>query len=138
MSLGCDNISIGRSEKGGPFTRKDPSNPNIKSCLSLVIVSTGLEEYVEELKIDCDRTFTPHSATSKNLVYSDHYSLIFKLKEIPMKVKSFRKENTPVIWNTHKEGGRNKYYVLTTNSPELDAIAEETKELMTRFSRKLF
>ena len=59
-----------------------------------------------------------------------------------MKKKSFRKENTPIIWNTHKEGGWKKYYDLTTNSPELDAIAEETKkldseELMTRYSRRM-
>ena len=32
---------VNNSDKcvGGPFTRIDPSNPNIKSCLSLVIIS---------------------------------------------------------------------------------------------------
>ena len=72
---------VNNSDKcvGGPFTRIDPSNPNIKSCLSLVIISKGLEE----LKIDSNR----------NLVYTDHY----RLKQIPMKVKSFRNIHTPVI-----------------------------------------
>ena len=37
---------------GGPFTRIDPSDSNLKSCLSLVIISAGLEDYVEELLID--------------------------------------------------------------------------------------
>ena len=57
--------------KGGPFTRVDPSNNNCKSCLSLLIVSVGLEEYIEELLIDDQRNFTPHRAISKNksLVY---------------------------------------------------------------------
>ena len=27
---------------GGPFTRVEPNNPNVKSCLDLVIVSKGL------------------------------------------------------------------------------------------------
>ena len=48
---------------GGPFTRVDPSDSNNKSCLSLVIISTGLQEYVEELIVDNDRNFTPHRAT---------------------------------------------------------------------------
>ena len=64
--------------KGGPFTRVDPSNINIKSCLSLVIISVGLEEYVHELLIDKERQFTPHRAVQKNRspVFTDHFSLL--------------------------------------------------------------
>ena len=32
--------------KGGPFTRYDPGDPNNKSVLDLVIVSSELENYV--------------------------------------------------------------------------------------------
>ena len=35
---------------GGPFTRVDPSNPDIKSCLSLVIVSDDLYDSIDSLK----------------------------------------------------------------------------------------
>ena len=89
---------------GGPFTREDPSDPNIKSCLSLVIISSGLEEYVEELVVDKERRFTPHRATRNRLIFTDHYSLIFKLRGIPLKTKSFKCEICPVIWNTNKLG----------------------------------
>ena len=127
---------------GGPFTRIDPSNPNIKSCLSLVIISKGLEDYVDELKIDSNRNFTPHRATKTKLVYTDHYSLIFKLKQIPIKVKSFKNTHTPVIWNTHKDGGWEKYHDLTINDPKLEAIMEEANdlesdELMAKMSKRM-
>ena len=74
-------VLVNNSEKciSGPFTRDDPSNPSSKSCLSLIIISKGLEDYVDELEIDCMRKFTPHRATKTQLVYTDHYSIIFKL-----------------------------------------------------------
>ena len=116
---------------GGPFTREDPSDPNIKSCLSLVIISSGLEEYVEELVVDNERRFTPHRPTRNRLIFTDHYSLIFKLKGIPLKTKSFKCEISPVIWNTNKEGGCEKYRKLTTKSKLLEEIAENAKWLST-------
>ena len=69
----------------GPFTRVDPSDQSKLSCLSLVIISNGLYEYVEELKIDNQRQFTPHRAMRNKLVYTDHFSLILKLKKITHK-----------------------------------------------------
>ena len=65
----------------------DPSDSKIKSCLSLVIVSNGLEEYVESLLIDENRIFTPHRAIRKKLVFTDHYSLILKFRDIQQKMK---------------------------------------------------
>ena len=135
---------VNNTEKcvGGPFTRIDPGNPNTKSCLSLIIISKGLEEYVEELKIDSKRIFTPHRATKTKLVYTDHFSLIFKLKDIPMKVIDLKVKNNPVIWNTFKEGGWEKYRDLTTNSPELEEVNEMAKnlnseELMNKISKRM-
>ena len=39
-------LLVNNSEKciGGPFTKVDPSDSKLKSCLSLVIISAGLEE----------------------------------------------------------------------------------------------
>ena len=74
---------------GFPFTRVDPSDKNNKSCLYLVIISAGLEEYVDELKNDKEQHFTQQTAIKKNgkLVFTNHYGLLFKLKNIPIKVK---------------------------------------------------
>jgi hypothetical protein len=71
-------LLLNNSQKcnGGPFTRVDPSDQSKLSCLSLVIISNGLYEYVEELKIDNLRQFTPHRAMKNKLVYTDHFSLI--------------------------------------------------------------
>ena len=127
---------------GGPFTRVDPSDSNNKSCLSLVIISTGLQEYVEELIVDKDRNFTPHRATRNRLVFTDHYSLIMKFKGIPLKKKSFKNVNGDVIWNTNKEGGWKKYLDLTEKSKPLEDIAVNMNELdseqiMTMMSRRM-
>ena len=62
--------------RGGPFTRVEPNNDEIKSCLDLVIVSKGLVGYIVELVIDKERRFTPHRVvTGKKLIYTDHLSL---------------------------------------------------------------
>ena len=55
---------VNSSEKceGGPFTREEPNNPDIKSCLDLVLVSRGLVQYIEALKIDKRKQFKPHRA----------------------------------------------------------------------------
>ena len=46
-------ILVNNSDKctGGPFTRINPSNPNIKSCLDLCIISKGLWKYIVEMVI---------------------------------------------------------------------------------------
>jgi hypothetical protein len=74
---------------------------------NFVIISAGLDEYVEELKIDDKRQFTLHRALKKDgkLVFTDHYGVLFKLKNIPMKVKSLKIAKDTVVWNTNKEGG---------------------------------
>ena len=68
-------ILLNNSEKctGGPFTRVDPSNPSLKSCLDLCIISKGLEKYFVQMIIDEKRLFTPHRAIRSKLTYSDHF-----------------------------------------------------------------
>ena len=117
-------ILLNNSDKcaGGPFTRIDPSNPNIKSCLSLVIVSAGLEDYVEELLIDKERKFTQHRPIRKDgkLVFTDHYGLLLNVKNFPHKYE--RKNPAMWMWNTNKEGGWKRYLELTTGSKELEQV----------------
>ena len=74
---------------GGPFTRVDPSNPDNKSCLSLVIVSYDLYDSIDCLKIDNERLMTPHRPVGRNkkFVYTDHYSLLLTFKDLPTQRK---------------------------------------------------
>ena len=71
---------------GGPFTRVDPANPSNQSCLSLVMVSKDLYEYIETLTVDKDRLMTPHRSGGRNrtLIYTDHFSLLLIFKSMPM------------------------------------------------------
>ena len=100
---------------GGPHTRYEPgsfSDISKRSCLDLIIVSKSLEQYIDEVIIDKELKFTPGYVTGNRMKYSDHFSILLKFKEIPVK------ENTPVSvsresrWNTNKAGGWTKYYDL--------------------------
>ena len=42
---------------GGPWTRVDPANPETKSCLDLVIISSDLLPFFLSLTIDPDRKY---------------------------------------------------------------------------------
>ena len=50
------------SSKGGPWTWTDRSNPRIKSCLDLGIVSASLLPFVKTFQVDSERKFTPMRA----------------------------------------------------------------------------
>ena len=72
--------------KGGPWTREDPADPNIKSALDLVIVSNDLYEFVDRMKIDSKREITPFkSDKNKVLNFTDHYTIVVDFKNIPLK-----------------------------------------------------
>ena len=84
--------SGGSKARGGPFTRFSPSEPENnerKSCLDLVIVSKNLSEHVEELIVDSENRFQISRVTAVNgdvkLTHTDHYTLILKLKNVPLK-----------------------------------------------------
>ena len=122
--------------KGGPFTRMEPNNPDVKSCLDLIIVSKGLVEYIEELIIDKERKFTPHRAGKGKLIFTDHFSLFFKMKGIPLRNPTMRVKNSEVIWNTNKPGGWSKYKECTENNAELDRIVEQAEKMSTNVMMK--
>ena len=45
--------------KGGPWTWVDRSNPSVKSCLDIGIISAGLQSFVKSFQVDNEQKFTP-------------------------------------------------------------------------------
>ena len=105
--------------RGGPFTRQDPAT-NKMSCLDLFIVSCELLPYVKELFIDSKRKFAVSRAVKMRntykQVYSDHFTCFLTLTDLP-RVRE-RRDEKQVVWNLSKEGGWDKYKVLTDKFSE--------------------
>ena len=84
-----DWILLNNSERavGGPWTREDPSNTNIKSCLDLVLLSKNLDPYVKKLLIDSKRKISIKRPIFKKgkwcLTHSDHYTLVITIVGLP-------------------------------------------------------
>ena len=61
---------------GGPFTREDPANKEIKTCLDVVIVSINILPFVRMMIIDNMKEFTPNMVVKKGkelkITYTDH------------------------------------------------------------------
>ena len=134
LLAGGNYFLVNSSEKcrGGPFTRVEPNNPNVKSCLDLVIVSKGLVDFIVELVIDNERKFTPHRVVKgKKLTYTDHFSMHFKLKGMPLRNLTMKTKTSEVIWNSNKPGGWKKYKDMTERNSELDDIVERAQDLTT-------
>ena len=100
--------------EGGPFTRKDPATGN-GSCLDLFVVSRQLLPYVSNLKIDSDRNMAVSRAVKigqkYERVFSDHYTCLLTFRGLP-KGKEGKNERK-VLWNLAKEGGWERYRLLT-------------------------
>ena len=132
---------VNASEKatGGPFTRYEPCDPNNnsrKSVLDLVIVSSELETYIESLQIDKNMFFTPSRPVHKALRHSDHYALLFVLRNLPANQCTKIHSENVVRWNTNKPGGWEKYYELTSDSIKLLEICQETSVEADNLTRK--
>ena len=127
--------------QGGPFTRYEPSNPNDdcrKSALDLIIISNDLVKYVEVMKIDKSLSLTPARVISKSkVVYSDHYAIILKFNDLPLKSQL----NLPVYkytrWNTNKVGGWETYKELTNNNAKLEEVTQEGIDNATEAMKKI-
>ena len=130
---------------GGPYTRYDPSDPSCdakKACLDLFIVSTELMKYVEKLVIDSKMTITASRPVSRTkLVYPDHYSSLLVFKNLPLKNSQVNPGPKFTLWNTNKEGGWEKYKMLTEENTKFNEVAEDVHsdpdELMTKISKEL-
>ena len=113
---------------GGPYTRYEPSDPkntDKKSVLSLCIISNSLLGYIESLVIDDAMNFTPYRVLSdSNVVYTDHYSLLLKMKDIPVSSVHKKVSSHSTRWNTNKEGGWSTYENLTAENKVLDSVLD--------------
>ena len=105
---------------GGPFTREEPADAHLpwenrrKSCLDLVAISKNLKPFYSSLKVNSRREITPKRIMMKKgrLIekYTDHYSLVLQLKNLPRTGHQQKKE---VRWNLMKPGGWKKYRELS-------------------------
>ena len=73
---------------GGPWTRTDYKDPECKSVLDLVIISSDLVKYVEVMEIDSQRKFTPFRVTKESLHFTDHFAIKVTLQGLPVRKKS--------------------------------------------------
>ena len=71
------------------------------------MVSDALSSYVDSLVIDSNMEFTPYRVINANkVVYTDHYSLLVKFKDLPVMRGSCRNASKQASrWNTNREGG---------------------------------
>ena len=91
--------------------------------LDLCIISIDLSKYVKSLVIDKERKFTPHFAVSSSeLSFTDHYSLLLTLSNLPLRGKQTISGPKSVRWNTNKTGGWEDYKMLTEANPNLDKV----------------
>ena len=135
-----DIILVNNTNKceGGPFTKKDPSDPNNdnkKSCLDLCLVSKDLFRYIDKLIIDKNEQFEMGRVVVKNdikiLVKPDHYTLVIYFKNIPLN-RSIVKKVDEVRFNLRKKDGWNTCKDLTEKCDELIKIVENEKENIER------
>ena len=76
-----------------------------------------------EMIIDSSLKMTPcrTTATSK-LVHPDHYAMLVKFENVPMKTKVVKNGVREVIWNTHKVGGWERYHAETDVNRKLESV----------------
>ena len=117
--------------EGGPFTRKDPSNPydnEKKSCLDLALASKDLIRYVKKLLIDKDERFEMGRVIVKNgvkcLVKPDHYTMILELNDVPINRNKVSKD-PDVRFNLKKQDGWTNYKALTEVCDDLLKIVRD-------------
>ena len=134
-------VLVNNTEKcvGGPFTRVDPADPSIMSCLDLVLISTVLYDFIVTLKIDKEKIMTPHRSVGKNkkLVYTDHFTLLLMFKNIPINPKRKSIVEKQTVWNTNKPAGWDTYKELTDDNDDLENLAMEVITDTTEFNQKL-
>ena len=97
---------------GGPWTWSNAKGTQ-KSALDLVICSSSLSPFIEEILIDSNRIFTPKSIykSTNKIVFTDHYAIFVKLKNLPGRPPHIKK-SVPV-WNFSKPGGWLMFHDLT-------------------------
>ena len=121
---------------GGPFTRMDPANPENLSCLDLILISRNLLPYFKSMMIDSQRAFSPVRPINKHESrHSDHFPIIVKFENIPVRKPTKMSKGSHTIWNTNKEGGWEKYKTDTEMSEEFENVIDDTKTNTETFRR---
>ena len=102
---------------GGPWTWSN-SKGTQKSALDLVICSSSLSPFIEEILIDSNRIFTPKSIykSTNKIVFTDHYAIFVKLKNLPGRPPHIKK--SAPVWNFSKPGGWLMFHDLTNKKAE--------------------
>ena len=89
------------------------------SCLDIFVVSQELLPYVDKLVIDKEKKITPARAIKSEwkykLVYTDHFSLLLTMKNLPRKKET--KQKKIKMWNLAKENGWKIYKELDGVGP---------------------
>ena len=115
--------------QGGPWTWVDRSNPGVRSCLDLAIVSAGLQPFINTVVVDREQEFTPRRVrrTRKGITstYSDHYALEVEFVGLPRAGRrEVEQEEERCTWNFKKAGGWERY------AEETSAVAEMVAEII--------
>ena len=93
-----------------------------------MIASKKLAEYFDKFIIDEERNFTPGFSDGKTIKYSDHFSILIKFKDIPLKNKRTNKIHQVSRWNTAKPGGWLKFLTLTNDNINLKKIVDDSAD----------
>jgi hypothetical protein len=112
--------------EGGPWTWTSRSNPKIKSCLDLGIISRNLLPFVHRVIVDEEQKFTPFRVIKRKSglisCFSDHLSLKVILRGMASAGNPIKEKET--IWNLNKVGGWERYIKKT------DEAAEQIKDIV--------
>ena len=114
--------------EGGPWTWVSRSDPNVKSCLDLVIISRNLLPFIHRLVVDVEQQFTPFRVIKRKdrLVscYTDHFSLKIIMSGMPSARNIQNVKQT--VWNLNKKGGWEAFAKKTNEVAEkVEAIVND-------------
>ena len=78
-------------------------------------------------------------SVKETLKFPDHYAILLKLKDIPMKPPTSFVTRKQVIWNTKRKSGWEKYEQKTENNPvfmKVSNMEEESAESVLKVIEK--
>ena len=101
----------------GIFTRVNNRNPNEKPVLDYVIVSGQLEKYVNYMRIDQQKLFTPWRTSKKGKQFSDHNAISLDMS-LPVK-RDLQVSSRKTTWNFSDPSGWDKFEKMTSGDATL-------------------
>ena len=101
----------------GIFTRVINKNPDEKSVFDYVIVSGQLEKYVNYMRIDQQKLFTPWRTLKQGKRFSDHNAILVDMS-LPVK-KDLQVSTCKTTWNFSDPSGWDKFEKMTSGDAAL-------------------